>query len=165
MKRAFALIVPALLLAGCAPAANVSALSFDQISLGPTALDPSSSAATSEPNPVTDQVIDTAAELEIEDQSGDGSAIRISEVRVGRNGTFLVIYDNQGVVLASGLVSPQSQIVNLVLDIPITVSQELQAVFYLDDGDGIFELTEDSPLYEEQGELVHEDFDYVVTGG
>ena len=161
MKRAVALLVPALILSGCTASTNTSSLTFERITLG--AQSPQSSVSPTSSTSAQPQVIDSVAELEIEDQSGDGKTIRIQEVRVGRNGTFLVIYDSQGVVLASGLVSPQSQIVNLVLDVPISISQELQAVFYVDDGDGIFELDEDSPVYEEPGELVHEDFQYLVT--
>jgi len=106
---------------------------------------------------------DPKAEIEIEDQSGDGTRIALDEIHVGRIIAFLVIYNLKGEVLATALVTSLSQPVNIALQTPITSSQELQAVLYLDDGDGKFELSQDLPLIGEENELVHEDFSYRVT--
>jgi hypothetical protein len=108
--------------------------------------------------------LDLQAEIDIEDQSGDGARIALDKIQVGRNNAFVVIYNSAGEVLATALVTPLSQPVNIALQTPITSSQELQAVLYLDDGDGKFELSEDLPLIGEENELVHEDFSYRVTG-
>jgi len=101
--------------------------------------------------------------VDIEDQEGDGTSLAIDEIKVGRANAFLVIYDTSGLVIAETLVTPQSQPVTLLLEIPLTRSQDLQAALYLDDGDGVFELDLDLPLLGEEGKLVHEDFFYKVT--
>jgi len=161
MKRLLALTV-LLSLAGCSAQAPNQVVEFGQITL-----------TDSEPAPVTTPtnqevsfVMDASAEIEIEDQRGDGRSVEIEEIRVGREGTFLVIYDGTGLVLATALVSPQSQPVNVELDVILERSQELQAALYLDDGDGEFSIASDSPLVDDEGEIVHEDFDYeLVTNG
>jgi hypothetical protein len=107
--------------------------------------------------------VDRSAEIEIEDQIGNGELVFIEEIRVGRANSFLVIYDSTGTVLAANLVSPQSQPITVRLERPLTKSEKLEAVLYLDDGDGEFNLDKDSPLVDAENEIVHEDFDYKVA--
>lgn len=186
MKKLIAL-VPILVLSGCVGAPSEPELQFEAISLGETgsvatAQPSSSAAAAEEPQPVQESTEepsaspsesesssieysqDRYAEIDIEDQSGDGVMVQIEEIRISRSSSFLVIYDNSGLVLASALVTPQSQPVTIKLEVPITKSQELEAVLYLDDGDGFFDLNRDFPILDDDSELVHEDFDYRVTG-
>lgn len=106
---------------------------------------------------------DPSAEVDIDDQSGSGSELKIDEIKVGRGNAFLVIYDNSGLVLTETLVTPQSQPVTVRLNSPVTSSQELQATLYLDNGDGVFELDLDLPILGEEGKLVHETFYYRVN--
>jgi len=178
MKKALA---PALvlLLAGCSSTQSAPDLQFDSITLGdaesvataqPTTSDtpdpePSEQeepSQSSEPDEAaeTEYAKDRYAEIEIDDQVGDGTMVEIDEIRISAADSFLVIYNNQGLVLSSALVTPQSQPVTVKLQVPVTSSQELEAALYLDNGDGIFDLTSDLPILDEEGDLVHEDFEY-----
>ena len=158
MKRILALIV-LLSLAGCSAQAPDEFVAFEQITLG----DSEPAAVPVPGNQEVSFVVDASAEIEIEDQRGDGRSVEIEEIRVGREGTFLVIYDGTGLVIASALVSPQSQPVNVELDVILERSQELQAALYLDNGDGEFSIASDLPLVDDEGEIVHEDFDYELV--
>ena len=147
-------------LTGCSVQSTQPQLGFNQISLG------SQSRPAATPTQIprdSDYAVDSRAEIDIEDQRGRGDSVVIEELRVGRDNTFLVIYDTRGLVLASAKASPQSQPVQVPLDIPIEVSQELEATLYLDDGDGVFNLQLDRPLVDYEGDIVHEDFYYRVV--
>lgn len=162
LRNACGLVTATLLavsLAGCSIAPNSDFKNFDSIVLDEN------------PTPTPTQTIDSAgqqyatdpfAEVDIDDQSGDGTSVEIDEIKVVRGNSFLVIYDLNGIVLAESLVTPQSQPVTLALNTPVSVSQELQATLYLDNGDGLFELDLDLPILGEEGELVHETFWYSV---
>ena len=159
MRKVLA-IVGLIALSGCASQSAGPQVGFSEISLG----------SQSQPAPTpaqlpqdTDYAVDARAEIDIEDQQGNGGSVVIEELRVGRDNTFLVIYDTTGLVLASAKASPQSQPVQVQLDIPISASQELEATLYLDDGDGVFNLQKDRPLIDYEGEIVHEDFYYRVV--
>ena len=153
-------LLGALTLGGCASAPAGDLENFEPITLG----DNPAPAPTKTADPEGQEYAnDPSAEVDIEDQSGDGLSIQIDEIKVGRANAFLVIYDSSGLVIAQTLVTPQSQPVNLVLDAPLTRSQDLQAALYLDNGDGVFELDLDLPLLGEERELVHEDFYYKVA--
>lgn len=167
-------------LAGCASASERTVTGLPEIRLGTSTdneigtdsgtdsgMNDESPAATQSPDSESGEqeyAYDPRAEIDIDDQSGDGSRIILDEISVGRNNAYLVIYDSRGQVLATALVTPFSQPVSILLNKPLTVSQELQAALYLDDGDGNFELDEDQPLIGEENKLAHEDFDYRVTG-
>lgn len=157
MKRLLALLA-VLSLAGCTVSDPV-VVQFESVRLGAASAQPSPTATSDS----TEFVVDESADVEIEDQSGSGGSVLIEEIKVGREGTFLVIYDRNGLVLASAMVSPQSQPVMVPLEVPISASQELQATLYLDNGDGVFSLQSDSPLIDDEGELVHEDFYYELV--
>ncbi|MEK9578150.1 MAG: hypothetical protein VW008_02235 [Aquiluna sp.] len=182
MKKLTAL-VPILVLSGCMGAPSEPELQFDSIALGDTGsvatAQPSSSAAAAEEPQASQEpsaspsesesssdeyAQDRYAEIDIEDQSGDGVMVQIEEIRISGSNSFLVIYNTSGLVLASALVTPQSQPVTIKLQVPITKSQELEAVLYLDDGDGVFDLNKDFPILDDEQELVHEDFYYRVNG-
>lgn len=158
MKR-LSILAVVLVLTGCAGQDPDRVVNFESISLGAA-----TTAQTQSPTTEPEFIIDSIAEIEIEDQEGYGQSVLIEEISVGREGTFLVIYDDSGLVLGSTLVSPQSQPVTLALNVALSESQELQAALYLDDGDGVFDLTLDLPIFDYEGELVHEDFDYELLG-
>lgn len=186
MKKV-AVLLSVFALAGCSSMATQPTLEFDSVVLGenssvteaqPSQTTDSTSSGSPEsetaPTPQASEsdepgereqeyATDRYAEIEIDDQSGDGTTIRIDEIHVSGAASHLVIYDNTGMVLGSALVTPQSQPVNLKLQIPVTNSQELEAVLYLDDGDGDFDLVADTPILDDERELVHEDFYYRVT--
>jgi hypothetical protein len=95
-----------------------------------------------------DFVIDYA-ELEIEDQSGDGRTVAIEELRTSL----------PAVAKASATSTP----VSIELRTPITVSQELYAQLFVDNGNGDYD-SSDLVVYEdlEEREPITEDFDYRV---
>lgn len=107
-------------------------------------------------------VYDKDAELEIYDQSGDGRSVVIEEFELGIDNVWLVICTESGSVLANIMTSTQSKPVTINLTRAVTTDQELVAVLYLDDGDGVFEKSQDTPVHEEPGESVEEDFEYDV---
>ncbi|NQV92454.1 MAG: hypothetical protein HQ484_02065, partial [Candidatus Aquiluna sp.] len=105
-------LLGALTLSGCAVAPAGDLENFEPISLG----DNPAPAPTKTFDPEGQEYAnDPSAEVDIEDQSGDGLLIQIDEIKVGRANAFLVIYDSSGLVIAQTLVTPQSQPVNLVL--------------------------------------------------
>ena len=157
MKRLLA-VFAVFSLAGCTVTEPVF-VQFETIRLGSASAQPTANPSSGS----VGYVVDESAEIEIDDQNGSGSSVLIEEIKVGRDGTFLVIYDSTGLVLASAMVSPQSQPVMVPLEIAISSSQELQAALYLDNGDGVFSLSSDSPVIDDEGELVHEDFQYKLV--
>jgi len=157
--RAVAILAFALVISGCTSLPQSEFKSFDSIVL----------LEGSEPTPTKtvdssgqQYATDPTAEVEIDDQSGDGTFITIDEIELTRGNAFLVVYNLSGIVLAEAFVTPQSQPVTLMLDAPLSGSQQLQATLYLDNGDGVFELDLDLPILGEEGELVHESFWYSV---
>jgi len=169
--RKTALFLAVLMLSGCAASPSGPTLDFESVDLL-AATDAGSEGSQNE-QPVQSEpedeearresALDRFAEIEIEDQSGDGSSVLIDEIQISAGNAFLVIYDSSGMVLGSTLVTPQSQPVRLRLDMPIATSQELEAALYLDDGDGKLSINDDIPIYDDERELVHEDFYYAVN--
>ena len=159
-KALLIVLLGAMTLTGCASVPAGDLENFEPITLG----DNPAPAPTKTVDPEGQEYAnDPSAEVDIEDQSGNGVSIQIDEIKVGRANAFLVIYDSSGLVITQTLVTPQSQPVNLFFDVPLTASMELQAALYLDNGDGIFQLDLDLPVLGEEGKLVHEDFYYTVT--
>ena len=174
MRKVFALVLT-LSLGGCALDTGSPAPELQPISLGQTAPNedpsPTTEASASEqpseplqtPTDPPPFARDRFAEIDIEDQAGDGRSVSIDEIEISGGNSFLVIYDSTGLVLASALVTAQSQPVKIKLDYPLESSQELEAALYLDDGDGEFSLANDYPILDDEDELVHEDFYYRIT--
>ncbi len=165
--RYFSLFLITTILTGCSTLPPENQLDFKVIELQGDRAPRDSEDNTAVPEPESGSnvhfAVDRSAEIEIEDQIGTGEFVLIEEIRVGRANSFLVIYDSTGTVLAANLVSPQSQPVNVRLERPLTESAKLEAVLYLDDGDGEFNLEKDSPLIDDENEIVHEDFDYTIA--
>ncbi len=152
---AFAL-VGTIFLTGCG--SNLGASNDDDVPI----IDLRENVQTIEPTESSepkDNSYDRFAEIDIDDQSGNGSFIVIESLRVSRV-SFLVIFDSTGSAIAVSEVSPQSQPVSIELDIKLSRSQELLAKLYVDDGDGIFNIDLDKPLFDDDNESAEEDFDY-----
>jgi hypothetical protein len=105
---------------------------------------------------------DSIADLEVEDQMGNGRSVTVTSVLLGRGPAWLVVSDLGGNTLGVTEVSPRTQPVTIDLRPPVTVSQELLASLHLDDGDGTFDAERDTLMVDEEGEPVSEDFDYIV---
>lgn len=110
----------------------------------------------------TNPAADSIADLEVDDQWGNGTEVTVTSVMLGRGPAWLVISDLGGNVLGTKQVSPRTQPVTVQLQPPVTMSQELIASLYLDDGDGRFDTQSDTMMVDEEAETVTEDFDYVV---
>ena len=102
------------------------------------------------------------ADLEVDDQAGNGTEVAVTSVLLSREPALLVITDMTGQVLGVKQVSTRSQPTQVRLQTPVTVSQELDAALYLDNGNGTFNPAKDVPMLDEENEPVSEDFDYVV---
>ena len=106
-------------------------------------------------------VVDESADLDVEDQVGDGSQVRLDGVRAGSGAGFVAVYDAGWTLLGAAPVAPGVQPVTLTLTQPVRSSQELLAVLHRDDGDGSFDAATD-PVVVADAEPVAEDFDYVL---
>jgi hypothetical protein len=117
-----------------------------------------SGAASAAPSAAT--VVDDGAELEVEDQSGDGSGVRVESVRLSSGSGHVAVQTRDGQLLGSAPVTRGSQPVTIALDPPVTGSGELVAVLHADDGDGRFDPARDAVVVDDDGESEVEDFDY-----
>ncbi len=117
----------------------------------------------SQPQSSTQDFVIDYAELEIEDQSGDGKTVAIEELRTSLPAALIVITNRSGSVLGVAKASATSTPVSIELRTPITVSQELYAQLFADNGNGDYD-SSDLVVYEdlEEREPITEDFDYRV---
>ena len=108
------------------------------------------------------EAIVPSAEIDIDDQRGDGRFIEIDEVEVGLGQSWLVIFNESGDIVASALVSPSVEPVSVLIISRLTNSQTLTAYLYLDDGDGVFDRFDDPLIRESPEKSLQEEFDYRV---
>ncbi|GAA4412782.1 hypothetical protein GCM10023168_34980 [Fodinibacter luteus] len=131
----------------------------------PTA-SPSTAASTAAPGgaaPVPTLVRDDRADVDAEDQGGDGRSVRVSEVRLSVGTGHVVVVDPRTrQVLGSATVSSgTTRGVTVPLADPVTRSGELVVLLHTDDGDGRFDPATDGPVVDDDDlEPVDEDFDY-----
>ena len=133
------------------PAAQTSTAPAEAIVLPETA-------APAPTNPAADSI----ADLEVDDQLGNGRSVTVTSVILGRGPAWLTISDLAGDTLGVKEVSPRTQPVTVKLQPGVSVSQELVAALHLDDGDGSFDPDRDTLMVDEEGEPVSEDFDYIL---
>lgn len=124
-----------------------------------------SESPTAEPTREPERVSDGFAELDMEDQAGDGLSVEIEEVRLSLGKGILVIFDNQGQVLGSSQVMVKTQPVAITLTSPIQRSQKLVAQLFLDNGNGSFDQDLDTPILDHDGDLARESFEYKLSQG
>jgi hypothetical protein len=136
----------------------------------PTPVEPSIEPVPVNESPVADDdalppgartVVDESADLDVEDQVGDGRQVRLDRVRAGSAAGFVTVYDAGWILLGTTPVTPGVQPVTMILTQPVRSSQELVAVLHRDDGDGTFDSATD-PVVLADAEPVAEDFDYVL---
>jgi hypothetical protein len=186
LPRVVAAVAAATLLAGCAsgtqelgsepavslaPAASGAPVPQEASSAPPA---PPAGAGASQDDDADDvipvgaaTVLDTTAEVEVEDQAGDGRSVEVEQVRPGAEPGFVVVYDAGRVVLGSAYLSTGVRALAMELDTPVRAGQQLVAALFRDDGDGTFDPRTDRLVVEEDdddpdGEPVTEDFDYVL---
>ncbi|HVL84314.1 MAG TPA: hypothetical protein VM367_08550 [Pseudonocardia sp.] len=109
---------------------------------------------------------DPGAEVDADDQTGDGASAVIREARVSAGpGWVAVLTDDDGVLLGSAPVEPG---VSGPVTVPLTEpppagDDELTAALYLDDGDGVFDPATDPRVLDDDGDgddVEDDDFDY-----
>jgi hypothetical protein len=148
-----------LALAGCtALAGSGCASDAPPTALGPGIVTPggASAGSASSPPPVDSSatptqsaspapVRDDAAEIEVENQSGDGRTVRIQQAQLSRAG-FVVVYAKDGKrLLGSAKIKPSTdnRPITVRLDRRLTASAQLLVVLHADDGDGRFNVKQD----------------------
>jgi hypothetical protein len=120
-----------------------------------TVVTPTPSGTASSDRPLT--VRDPNADLEVEDQVGDGRTVLVDEVEASVPG-FVAVWTLDGSLLGSAPVRPDTVLIRVRLDADAG-NRELRAVLYRDDGDGRFDPATD-PIVTESGERVQETFEY-----
>lgn len=106
-------------------------------------------------------VADERAELDVEDQRGDGRSVVVEEVAFTGSEALVGIFDAGGNVIGSVLVEAGTPSVTIELDRRIESSQRLIAAL-LRDANGNGEIDDADPVLAEEGEPVIEDFDFIV---
>lgn len=120
-------------------------------------------ASPTQPSPAWTGARDPLAEVEIDDQSGDGTSVTVDSIELARDAAMLVIRDRAGNVHAATRVTPHTTPVRVPLKQPVRTSQELVAELYLDNGNGRFDPRTDQPIVDDDGDLVREEFHFLVT--
>jgi len=159
--------VAVMALTGCASSADPVPEGAD---LAPIVV-PESNTATGQPLTSTasvtedepSSVTDAMADIDIDDQVGDGRSVVIEAVDTDLPAVHIVIETRDGVVLGSDLRTAGLQPVTLRLEQPVPEPTELVGRMLADDGDGILEIGVDWPVIDDEGEPVAEDFDYVFS--
>lgn len=119
---------------------------------------------STDPEDAIDFVVDDA-ELEIEDQSGDGTSVQIQEVKTSLQTGLLVIFDASGGYLGAAKVSSTVQPVSIELVNPISSSQELIGQLFADNGNGVYDSMDLEVIEadEDEREIIYEDFEYEMN--
>lgn len=162
MKPIVSMLFVLLVVTGCS--SNVSA----QLSLpsAPITLkeNPSSSPSPSKsvseiPSEPTKSMSDPSAEIDIDDQSGDGMTLMIDEVEFSLNSVWLVIRSKQGELFHFELLTYGAKKASIQLMTPLTTGEYLVSL-HSDDGDGKFNISKDRMIRGHEKEMAKEDFDY-----
>jgi hypothetical protein len=109
---------------------------------GPTPGDDSTAPGGGGADAVPGVFRDDDAELDVEDQSGDGSSVRVEEVQLSRTDGFVAIFfENGDTLLGHAPVerSDDERRLDVPLDQSLTATARLVAVLHADDGDGVFD--------------------------
>ncbi|MEP6297995.1 MAG: PepSY domain-containing protein, partial [Ilumatobacter sp.] len=115
--------------------------------------------------------VDTNADIDADDQSGDGTVVTVREVRLPSTAGFVVVRTDAPDPQVPGHTAVEAADTNATIDVeldtPLTGTTRLEAVLYADDGDGVFDPAVDRIVVDEQGdrsdEQVDDDFTYTVA--
>lgn len=165
MKWIVSILFALLLLSSCSSNASTPlALPSAAIKLsGNPSSSPSPSESMSEipPNP-TKSPRDPDAEIDIDDQSGDGTRLMIDEVEFSLNSVWLVIRSKQGKLFHFELLKYGAKKASIQLMTPLATGEYFVSL-HSDDGDGEFDITKDRMIRGNEREMAREDFDYSRT--
>lgn len=125
---------------------------------------PTASAQTGGAAPVVAVVRDDDAEVDVDDQRGDGTTVLVREVRLPTTDGHVVVIDPRSrAVLGSAPVrAGTTRAVTIDLTTPVQAGGELVALLYADDGDGRFDPTTDAGVVDDDGDAVDEEFEFTV---
>lgn len=133
-------------------------------STSPSASASASPSASTSPSPSTSATPGTGgrdeADLEVEDQRGDGRTVAVEEASAASGTGFVAVYTRDDQLLGSAAVTGGPLTVELDERVPAT--GQLRAVLFGDDGDGTFS-PETDPRLSANGAPVDEAFDYTLN--
>ena len=155
-----AALVAVTALSGC----GVDASDAAPVDSAPIVIGDSPRVASPDVDSRTSAAFDPRADLDIDDQYGDGRSVVIDSVRVTRDNVYLVILDDRGTVLGAKPAPPGVQPVQIDLDRRINTSGDYYGVLVLDDGDARIDLVTDRPLLDDDDDddIIEEDFEYYL---
>ncbi len=153
-------VIGAITLSGCGADAGEAA----PVDSAPIVIGDSPRVASPDVDSRTLMAVDPRADLDIDDQYGDGRSVVIDSVRVTRDDVYLVILDERGSILGAKPVPPGVQPVQIDLDRRIETSGDYYGVLVLDDGDARIDLATDRPLLDDDDDddIIEEDFEYYL---
>jgi hypothetical protein len=163
--KALASILALLLVASCSVnAAEPDGIPSEAISLDSNqnpnnpSLSPTSN-STSSQSPTVNPLYDPSAEIEVEEQSGDGSRLMIDEIEFSLERVWLVIRSKSGELFHAELLSYGAKRASIRLQKPLITGEYLVSL-HSDDGDDEFNEALEPILRGEERELAREDFEY-----
>jgi hypothetical protein len=166
--KVFASLLAALMFASCSiHAAEPEGVPSEAISLvpnqnqnGPSLLPTSN--PTSSQSPKENSLHDPSAEIEVEEQSGDGSRLMIDEIEFSLERVWLVIRSKSGEIFHSELLTYGAKRASIRLQKPLMTGKYFVSL-HSDDGDNEFNEAFEPIIRGEERELVREDFTYRRT--
>lgn len=147
----------------------------------PQAATPTSSSAAAPAATRPAPVSVPGANVDADDQSGDGRTVVVRDVRLPGSPGWVVVRtddDRDGRVLGAAAVAPGQDgpvTVTLIEPVPVTGDDDdLTAALHLDDGDGVFDATRDPAVLDDErdddrgddqdaDDVEDDDFDYRVA--
>ena len=107
---------------------------------------------------------DDRAELDVEDQRGEGRSVAVEEVRLTSGTGFVAVHTRDGRLLGSAEVG-SGRILTVELDERVPTTGDYRAVLFGEDGDGRFDADADPRVVEpdddaDDDDPVDDDFDY-----
>lgn len=136
-------------------------------SASPTASTPSGSpSASGGAAPVVAVVRDGSANVDVDDQRGDGTSVRVAEVRLTAGAGHVVIMDprTRQLLGTAAVTAGRTRGVTVPLTTPVAASGELVALLHVDDGDGRFDAATDGAVVDDDDdEAVDDDFDFTLA--
>lgn len=161
-----------------APATSAAVPSAEATSAAPSA-DPSSASPSAPASPSSSPsasggptVDDDRAELDVEDQRGDGRSVDVEEVRLTSGTGFVAVYTREGQLLGSAEVGG-GRTLTVELEERIPATGEYRAVLFADEGDGTFDPETDPRVVEgdddgdddqdDDEDAVDDEFDYRLS--
>lgn len=168
MKAFVSILITLLVASGCSVnASEPDGVPSEAISLSASenqnnpSSSPTSNPTTSK-SPKAVALYDPSAEIEVEDQSGDGSRLKIDEIEFSLERVWLVVRSKSGELFHAELLSYGAKRASIQLQKPLVKGEYLVSL-HSDNGDAEFNEALEPVIRGEERELVREDFEYRRT--